>query len=279
MVAFVQKEGVSCAVAAEAEVGKPTRIRERLNDKEILMNLKALHGWRNQDKGSNGNCLFLSIAPQVTPEDLQRLTERPLYKQSFGGDLSQQWQAMSTSDRVRLLRKTAMLDEAEFVTKLASLLEKGEEVPPDVEWRATEFFTDMAEEFISTNRTELAANIPGWDLKAIYSRVRQVKQQMSKKEIYSFVVRHAEEYMASTGRDGNWAGSSEMVALASALRRPFAAYGNNWISQEDLELVMVGEGTWEVQPYFATPPAVAESSAEPIRVFQVGGGGHYQMLA
>ncbi|CAJ1403126.1 unnamed protein product [Effrenium voratum] len=66
----------------------------------------------------------------------------------------------------------AILDEAEFIAEVAALRARGEQLRAPLMWRLEELFTDMAEEFVSSNQTELAANIPGWDRQGLYSRVR-----------------------------------------------------------------------------------------------------------
>merc|ERR1712118_290571 len=71
--------------------------------------------------------------------------------------------------------------------------------------------------------------------------------------IYSFVVKHAQQYVQTTGREGNWAGSSEMAALSNALRRPFEAYGNDWITQDAVAVKLQEDGSKDILPYFNAP--------------------------
>merc|ERR1719414_2446855 len=249
-----------------------------MSDAEILKNLSDLHGWRNIDMGAGGNCLFLSVAPQVTAADVAALPSRsPVWKDALGADVGQRWEGLQARERARLLRRIAILDESEFVADLSGLCARAEAVPEPVRERALELFKDMAEEFIDSNLTELAEEVPRWppwNRDPVYKRVRDIVQKYSTAQVHEFVLVHAAKYMQITGRDGNWAGSSEMAALANALGRSFAAYGNNWVSQDSVELLR-----GEVQPYFNAPaPDREESGSPPVLIFQTNGGGHYQML-
>jgi len=172
----------------------------------------------------------------------------------------------------------AILDESEFIAELAAARARGEPLSADVEWRTRELFTDMAEEFISSNKTELAADIPGWNREALYTRVREVVSTFSLDQICDYVLLHADEYLQTTGREGNWAGSSEMAALSSVLQRPVQAYGNNWVSQDEIKLEQADGDEWKILPYFEAT-CYAEARGDAIRVFQTHGGGHYQMLS
>lgn len=252
-----------------------------MDDAEILDSLLTSRGLRNADKGAGGNCLFLSIAPQVAPEDVSALPLRSAaWVQALGEDLGERWGALPARERARLLRRIAILDEQEFIAKLASLVNSSEPMPAEISWRALELFKDMAEEFISKGKTELAEGLPLWGVReTVYNRVREKARDTPAGKVHAFVLEHAEEYMRCTGREGNWAGSSEMAALASALGRSFEAYGNNWVSQDAVELRPAARpgGTWEVQPYFAAKGG-RSAKTEPVRIFQTNGGGHYQAL-
>jgi len=108
-------------------------------------------------------------------------------------------------------------------------------------------FKDMAEEYMSTGiaEQEISAGVPSWDRTGIYKRIRDLAHSKRPEEIQEYVLKHAEHYMSITGRPGNWAGSSEMLALASAFGRSIEAYGNNWISQDAVYV----EKSGTVQPY------------------------------
>jgi len=254
-----------------------------MDDREILQNLGQMRGWRNVDMGAGGNCLFLSIAPQISADDLAALSSRsPVWDQRLGASIAASWEALALKERARLLRQIAMLDESDFIAQLGDLCARGDSVPAELHWRAVELFKDMVEEFISTGSflEELGVSwTPPWgDPHARYNQVRQLARDTPRREVYDFVMKHADEYMRVTGREGNWAGSSEMAALASALERSFEAYGNNWVSQDAVELRSVGTDQWEVLPYFYAPAPGNSRSLPPVRIFQTKGGGHYQML-
>lgn len=175
-----------------------------------------------------------------------------------------------------------MFDESEFIARLGDLSARGDSMPPEVHWRAMELFKDMVEEFLTTGSflDELGISwTPPWgDPHGRYNQVRQLARDTPSKEVYGFVLRHAEEYMRVTGREGNWAGSSEMAALANAFERSVEAYGNNWVSQDEVELRSVGPDEWEVLPYFDAIAPGGGRSLPPVRIFQTKGGGHYQTL-
>lgn len=221
--------------------------------------------------------MFLSMASQVSSEDVQALLLRcPAWETQLGDreELVASWESKPVRAQAALLRRIAMLDEADFISELSTLVARGDLLPGETEWRTRELFTDMAEEFIGSNKTELAVGFGH----VLYDRVREAVRRYSLQQMCEYVLANADEYMQITGREGNWAGSSEMAALARALCRPVMAYGNNWVSQDEVQLVEAGPEAWEVQPYFAAYPA-EEPRCEAIRVFQTQGGGHYQMLS
>eukprot|EP00435_Cladocopium_sp_Y103_P001609 s5737_g1.t1 len=199
---------------------------ERMNDTEILNNIQEQHGWTPQDKGAGGNCLFLSMAPQVEPEDLRDVHLRSeRWEEALGSDLADRWKDLKILQRANILRQMAIMDEAEFLEELQAL--GSGELPPEADWRMRELFTDMLEEFVTSNKHGLGAGVMGWDLQGVYKRVRKLLSEYKTDQVHEFVLKHGAEYMQITGREGNWAGSSEMAALSSVLRRPVLAYGNN----------------------------------------------------
>eukprot|EP00439_Symbiodinium_sp_Y106_P069434 s756_g11.t4 len=234
-----------------AENGGQTKV---MNDREILSNLQRCYGWSPRDMGAGGNCLFLSMALQVRAEDVKDIASRSAaWEAALGDNLVDRWEDMGPRERASLLRRMAILDESEFIAELAAARARGEPLSADVEWRTRELFTDMAEEFISSNKTELAADIPGseeavsrclctsrWNREALYTRVREVVSTFSLDQICDYVLLHADEYLQTTGREGNWAGSSEMAALSSVLQRPVQAYGNNWAPAKDTARALPG---------------------------------------
>jgi len=276
------------AVAASDCTDSSGRRSVAMDDREILRNLRDTRGLVNRDQGAGGNCLFLSMAPQLCAADVAELPSKsPDWLKLLGSDLGERWEASSNYDRARLLRQVAMLDEAKFLEDLGALVAAGQEVPAKMQWRALELYKDMAEEFISSGITELAKDMP-WSPfgnRNIYTRVRQLAKETPAAQVHDFVLRHGQQYMQITGRHGNWAGSSEIAAVSNATGRQFEAYGNNWVSQDVVELDPSGPGgSWEVVPYFTAPFPNSESSdgalppSPPVRVFQTNGGGHYQAL-
>ncbi|CAK9095621.1 unnamed protein product [Durusdinium trenchii] len=241
----------------------------RMTDQEILQNLKERHGWSSQDKGAGGNCLFLSMAPQITAKDVE---------ESLGSELAEKWKDMPLREKASQLRRLAILDETKFITELKALSATSEPLPSPVEWRLRELFTDMAEEFISSNKTELAAGILPWDREGLYRQVRKVVAEYSLDQMCEYVLKHADEYLQTTGKDGNWAGSSEMAGLSRVVKRPILAYGNNNVSEGGLKMKELEDGSKEVLPYFEAR-CFSEARGDPIKVFQTYGGGHYQMLS
>ncbi|CAJ1331726.1 unnamed protein product [Effrenium voratum] len=190
-----------------------TLLRPGLRGRQVFMSCAwrrgAPSGEASHLRGANGNCLFLSMATQVRKEDVYDLPARsPAWAEALG-DLSR-WEDLSIRDRASLLRRMAILDEAEFIAEVAALRARGEQLRAPLMWRLEELFTDMAEEFVSSNQTELAANIPGWDRQGLYSRVREVVSSFTLDQKCEFVLLHADEYMQTTGREGNWAGSRDL---------------------------------------------------------------------
>lgn len=274
--------------AAGVAAGSETRTAEgtvtrSMTDREILANLKEVHGWRAVDMGADGDCLFLSIAPQVSSADVASLPQRSAaWAAALGAEVGGTWEALDKRARARLLRRAAVLEEKEFIATLGDLHSRGEALSPDMRFRVAEMFKDMLEEFISSGLLPGSSHQP-WDLRSTYTRVQEHVRDTPEEEVVKFVLKNAEQYIARTSREGNWAGSSEVLALASALGRPFEAYGNNWVSKEAIDLRAGEGGRLEVLPYFRAPPAGAAdaggAAAPPVRIFQVNGGGHYQMLS
>mmetsp|Transcript_37075 Transcript_37075/g.96402 ORF Transcript_37075/g.96402 Transcript_37075/m.96402 type:complete len:193 (+) Transcript_37075:2-580(+) len=187
---------------------------------------------------------------------------------------------MPAPSRASWLRRTAMADEEGFIKELQAFRRTGEPLPSYHAWRLRELYKDMAEEFISSGITDLGAGIPSWNLPAVYQRVRELAGTTSDADVLDFALKHAGQYIAITGREGNWAGSSEMAALARAFDRPMLAFGNNWVTQDAIQLTKRenSEVQWEVLPYFEALVPDGRQVGVPVRVFQTNGGGHYQML-
>jgi len=275
------------AIAASERADSPGRRSIAMDDREILRNLRDTRGLVNRDQGAGGNCLFLSMAPQLCAADVAELPFRSSdWMKLLGSDLGERWEASSNYDRAQLLRQIAMLDERQFLEDLGAIVTAGQQAPAELQLRALELYKDMAEEFISSGITELADDM-SWSLfgsRNIYSRVRQLAKETPTAAVNDFVLKHGKQYMQITGREGNWAGSSEIAAVANATGRHFEAYGNDWISQDGVQMNASGPGgSWEILPYFEAPFPKSEGAnaaldLSPVRVFQTNGGGHYQAL-
>merc|ERR1719433_493165 len=114
-----------------------------MDDREILCNLRDTRGLLNRDQGAGGNCLFLSMAPQLSAADVAGLPSRsPDWMKLVGSDLGERWEATSKIDRARLLRQIAMLDEFQFLEDLSALVTAGQQVPAEMQWRALELYKD-----------------------------------------------------------------------------------------------------------------------------------------
>lgn len=56
------------------------------------------------------------MALQVDAEDVRLApTRSPLWEETLGGDLAERWQGLRIQERALLLRRMAILDEAEFI--------------------------------------------------------------------------------------------------------------------------------------------------------------------
>jgi len=251
---------------------------QRMNESEILRNIHERHGWTPKDKGAGGNCLFLSMAPQVYAEDLRDVLRRhPEWESSLGSDLAERWEDLEIKAKALKLREMAIMDEKDFVAELQALRASGEKLTTESEWRMRELFTDMLEEFVSTYKHGLGAAVMKFPPQGIYDRVKELVAQYNLDQVHDFVLKHADEYMETTGREGNWAGSSEMAALSSVLKRQILAYGNNFVTQDEVKVKELEDGGKEVLPYFDAR-CFTEARGDAIRVFQTQGGGHYQLL-
>ena len=78
--------------------------------------------------------------------------------------------------------------------------------------------------------------------------------------------------MVKEARLGTYAANSEAWALSEALGRRVTIWGNDYATS--LSVCCAGS---KVLPYFDHNPAT-DASIPPIRIMQLCGGGHYQML-
>jgi len=96
-----------------------------------------------------------------------------------------------------------------------------------------------------------------------------------------FVKENFEEYCGFTSRPNNWAGTSEVIALAQVLGKRLVAFGDDKVIFHGKKQIPVDERTGLVRPYFVAEPVLPasdEEADEPIVLFQAWGGGHYQVL-
>lgn len=288
------RDAVARTVLLEADRGMTVR-GLRMDDCEILRNLASVRGWRRQDMGAKGNCLFLSVATQVEPTDVEALSQRSeMWMDMLGPKIRASWRKKSVPTRARFLRRIAVKDELEWIQRVREAW-RDEPMPEADVFRTRELFMDMVEEFAreGCGTGGLPQLPPSCSKEKIYEVVREFKRGKTFEEEFEFVQMHMERYLEKTGHEGNWAGSSELVALSHALQRPVEAYGNNWLSQPTVQVLLSENGTrCQVLPYLAARPtehgveshspvssaASSEEGSQPIRVFQTNGGGHYQML-
>eukprot|EP01126_Amoeba_proteus_P024996 TRINITY_DN2502_c0_g1_i18.p1 TRINITY_DN2502_c0_g1~~TRINITY_DN2502_c0_g1_i18.p1 ORF type:complete len:131 (-),score=15.07 TRINITY_DN2502_c0_g1_i18:137-529(-) len=89
-------------------------------------------------------------------------------------------------------------------------------------------------------------------------------------EIYSFVFNGFDTYRKFTERSGNWAGSSELIAFASALEVRVSCYGNDKIVSGEVSFDKYGR----ILPYLDWNAHLPLQ----LTLFQCWGGGHYRAL-
>jgi len=259
-------------------------VQVSMGDEEILQRLYERYGWQSIDCGAGGDSLFLAAAPQLVTSDVAALPKRSAkWKRALRGvDLKRQWKSLSLSTRAQVLRRVALLDEHDFVQHLEDMLKHAEPVPFDVQSRAAQLFKDMAKEFIMNGlmwcKQGTAQTTADCEPDAVDARVQELARENDVAETLSFVARNAGAYFRTLKCEGRWAGKSEMSALASALGRPFVAYGNDWASGDGVEVEPDEYGGSDILPFFKASVGGDAEGRSPVRVFQLGGRGQYQML-
>lgn len=206
------------------------------NDNDILVSLKDYHF---KPTPSDGNCLFHTIAGQLTEEDF----------------LNASCNLLSGGSKSSHLRTLAIANETVFINKIKSK-SFSQLSSQDQEW-VREFHKDMLQEFsLSFGKT-------------MHLEVREKTKKTKDDEILSYVLEKFDEYAQKTSRIGNWAGTSEIIALARVFGRPVKAYGFNFVESDDVLINPEGKAL----PYFSYA-----GEGKPILIFQTGGGGHYIIL-
>lgn len=254
-----------------------------MSDSEILSHLLDRHNLQSVSSDPRGENLFRAVAPQITAFDIAALP-RSLAEASVAlGEepLRERWVELSLEERAQYLRNIAMLSTRLFVTSLAgesrcrNLIGKQQISPEDVHARTKELFKGIVKELVSAGRLP---GPPPWEHRELCAWVKEFVDRASSIEARHFVVSYAEDYLRLSVLPGHVGGGAEILALASAFRRPFLAYGNDWISRDTVEVDLTERGDSSIQPFFWSPFDGSEGSLPPVRVFQVDGGVSYHML-
>ena len=126
-------------MALDEEMGESSGVE--MEDEEILASLEAQQGLVAVECGGGGNCLFLSIADQVTSEQILR-AERFCNSQGVTDALAEagDWESLGRRRRSKLLRLITVGSEARLL--------EGDEPA----WREA-LFLDMAMELLVSNPT------------------------------------------------------------------------------------------------------------------------------
>jgi len=192
--------------------------------------------------------------------------------------LDKDWARFSVAERVGFLRKIAVLDTHAFLARISDFHTCEVPLLPSDCDRIMKLFKRIVEMFISSGKTDLAVGVKWWNFRSVCACVREHARHTSITKAQEFVLAHAEEYLDLLQCELSWAGSPEIMALANVIRRPFIAYGNDWISSDTVKVVSVEGGMWTVQPYLTTTTPGGTRESLPVFVFQVNGGGFYNML-
>jgi hypothetical protein len=222
---------------------------KKMTDPEIIHNLVLQNYSKPIEKGGDGRCLFLSIASQITEEDIDNVFPRRL---SFCD-----WSKLSLGGQADELRKLAMARETIFFDTLPlNVLDLTQD---ELVW-VRELYKDMLQELNKMS----SSNSDHMQLlhKMITENSDELKLEYFKKNFL--------DYRKKTSQQFNWAGTSELIALSRVFNRETVAYGQDYASSDRMRIDKNGN----VLPYhhrmFGRTPAIV--------VFQCNGGGHYKML-
>lgn len=213
-------------------------------DYEITNNLTS-RGFKRKENRGNGRCLFYSIAPQITKDDLEAIKAR----QDLNQLTYEEWRNLNPKQQADQLRGWAMAEETRF---FEALNHEGELPDPDKLW-IEELYKDIKQE-LEKPSNQVIRSLCSTDLES--------------KKIYC--INNFEKYKKNTSRVNNWAGTSEFIALLNIFQRSGAMYGNDYARSVTVDLDEYGN----VLPYFEkfTP------GTPTIFVYQTNGGGHYEEL-
>jgi hypothetical protein len=224
-----------------------SKITVTMTDGEIIANLVSQGFAKPIEKGSDGRCLFQSIAPQITDDDLY---QAKIYDPSFACT-SEKWTKMNLQEQADLLRKWAMAEEAFFFSKLP---EDYESLSPEKKTWIQELYKDMLQQ------------IEGLPASAVPQRCAANNDS----DKFLYCKQHFQQYLEETSTSTNWAGTSEVIALSRVFQRDARLFGRNLATSFSVRL---SDGGY-VLPYFET----TGKRVPPITIFQCNGGGHYKLL-
>lgn len=220
---------------------------ELKSDTTILEALKRMGFKDTVRNAADGNCLFLSIAPQVTKQDLEAVQTR------LGYDFNtEKWLNLPLSDRAACLRNWAMIEEVKFFSNLPKQFDKLS--AEDAIW-IEESYKDFLQELENCPANEIP------------ERIRDITLQQK----LQYVKNNYMTYTTQTSRPQNWAGTTEYIALSRFLNRQIEAFGYDRASAQ---LGIRYDANGRVEPYYRRNLG----RVPPFTIFQCGGGGHYEYL-
>jgi len=237
-----------------------------MSDKEILQTLLEQHGLQMNHCAGSYDSLLLAVIPQVSADDISRLPQR--WAEAWhGGNATEQWQCMTPTERVRMLRRVSFLEESEFLSGLAH-----NQASLFNDWRTLELFKDMVEELVSTGRLGAKETPEPWNLTAVSAYVRKLARETPPALVHKFVLTNADASWWTARRRARWAATPEMAALSRAFGRPFVAYGHDPGVPGEVEMKAVGEHECEL-PYmntFAPYSSLSATGKQPVLLFRDG---------
>lgn len=214
-------------------------------DKHLITALQKQGFGKPLPNAANGNCLFLSIAPQIEGQDLEEAC------QQLGEELPL-WNTLSEDEQADLLRAWAMRKENIFFKNLP---EQAEELSNDDQEWLRECYKDFLQELEECPAYQIPERIQNTSLQAQLDYVKN----------------NDETYIERTGRPKNWAGTAEYIALSRLFNRQITAYGYD---QATAQNTIQYDANNQVQPYYRR----VIGREPPITIFQCHGGGHYEHL-
>jgi hypothetical protein len=236
--------------------GLPPASHFLATDQEILANLKHKLKLVPLDKGGAGRCLFHSLREQISQLELQNVSGA--WDLAIRQDINN-YDGLTGDGKADLLRKIAIFEERDFLETKNNKDKQFSELSKENQAWALEMAKDWYEEFVGRDQTRI------W-----YQE--NIKTPAGREIMWQYVIANRNGYWANTGCETNWAGSSEAIVFARALRRPLRMYG--------LDKVSSNEGARLDTQGIVLPYAEYDFGygGKPLLIWQVSGGGHYQML-